>query len=59
MAIDTGRLLQMHGIALLNVEGLGGAQSTGGTAANAINGIAPKNPNLRKYLNAAAEAFDD
>ena len=39
------------------IEANGGAQSTGGTSGNAINGIAEKNPNKEKYLEAANKEF--
>lgn len=37
----------------------GGAQSTGGTSGNRINGISPKNKNRERYINAAKKEFKD
>ena len=43
----------------LQIEKYGGAQSTGGTSGNRINGISPKNKNREKYINAAKKEFKD
>jgi RHS repeat-associated protein len=41
----------------MNIEANGGAQSTGGTSGNAINGIADSNPNKGAYMGAAEAEF--
>lgn len=40
------------------IDAHGGAQSTGGTSGNPINGIRPGNPKRQDYLNAAKEEFE-
>jgi hypothetical protein len=40
-----------------NIEANGGAQSTGGTSGNAINGIGPDNPKGEQYRDAATKEF--
>jgi hypothetical protein len=39
------------------IDANGGAQSTGGTSGNAINGVGPNNPNATKYEAAANKEF--
>ena len=39
------------------IDAHGGAQSTGGTSGNKINGISASNPNGQKYINAANKEF--
>ena len=41
------------------IERSGGAKSAGGTSGNAINGIAPKNPNRERYINEAKKTFGE
>jgi hypothetical protein len=39
------------------IDASGGARSSGGTSGNAINGIAPSNPNRGTYMDAARKEF--
>ncbi|MEM7179499.1 MAG: hypothetical protein AAF518_01195 [Spirochaetota bacterium] len=39
------------------IDSLGGAQSEGGTSANKINSISPRNKNKDKYMEAAMKFF--
>ena len=41
------------------IDKLGGAQKTGGTSSNKINGIAKNNPKREQYIKAAEEEFGD
>jgi RHS repeat-associated protein len=39
------------------IDAYGGAQSMGGSSGNAINGISPRNPKLKRYMEAAKSEF--
>ena len=39
----------------INIDKMGGAQSSGGTSGNKINGISPKNPKAATYFEAAVD----
>jgi RHS repeat-associated protein len=42
-----------------NIEASGGAQSSGGTSGNAINGVSPSNPNAQTYADLAKLFFGE